>query len=207
MEQSNALDEDQIVDYQMVLEKAQVDKPRVFFFVRQLQITFILTRSLIRVFTPTLLHKFMIKLKHLCQNIHQNFLLMIDMILKEFFLQTQISAPYDQTNKHELFAYTQRGLKVTQTVEYKLLTNINNKKLRSKERFAKTLTSFRQNNEVNIQHLKKIVKFIVDSYSQECLPYKVLAFDIQEIMRQYLTNERTATGSHFGDDPNQKGVQ
>ena len=86
MEQSNALDEDQIVDYQMVLEKAQVDKPRVFFFVRQLQITFILTRSLIRVFTPTLLHKFMIKLKHLCQNIHQNFLLMIDMILKEFFL-------------------------------------------------------------------------------------------------------------------------
>ena len=149
----------------MVLEKAQVDKPRVFFFVRQLQITFILTRSLIRVFTPTLLHKFMIKLKHLCQNIHQNFLLMIDMILKEFFLQTQISTPYDQTNKHELFAYTQRGLKVTQTVEYKLLTNINNKKLRSKERFAKTLTSFRQNNEVNIQHLKKIAKFIVDSYS------------------------------------------
>ena len=92
-------------------------------------------------------------------------------------------------------------------MEYKLLTNINNKKLRSKERFAKTLTSFRQNNEVNIQHLKKIVKFIVDSYSQECLPYKVLAFDIQEIMRQYLTNERTATGNHFGDDPNQKGVQ
>ena len=106
-------DEDQIVDYQMILEKAKVDKPRVFFFVRQLQITFILTRSLIRVFAPALLHKFMIKLKHLCQNIHQNFLLMIDMILKEFFLQTQINAPYDQMNKHELFDCTRRGLNVT----------------------------------------------------------------------------------------------
>lgn len=176
----------------------------MLFFVRQLQITFILTRSLIRVLTPTLLHKFMIKLKHICQNIHQNFLLVIDMILKEFFLQAQMNSPYDQVNKHEPFLYTQGGLNVTKTVEYKLLKNIASKKLRSKEKFAKTLTSFRQNNEVNIQHLKKIVKFIVDSYSQECLPYKVLAFDIQEIMRQYLSNV-AASMNNFGNDPNSKG--
>ena len=34
MEQFDVQDEDQIVDYQMVLEEAKVDKPRVFFFVR-----------------------------------------------------------------------------------------------------------------------------------------------------------------------------
>jgi hypothetical protein len=77
---------------------------------------------------------------------------------------------------------------VTKSVEYLLLKKITTKKLRSKEKFAKTLTSFRQNNEVNIQNLKKIVKFIIDSYNQESLPYKVLAFDIQEIMRQHLNN-------------------
>jgi len=115
-----------------------------------------------------------------------------------------MNSSYDQMNKHELFLYTQRGLNVTKTVEYKLLKNIASKKLRSKEKLAKTLTSFRQNNEVNIQHLKKIVKFIVDSYSQECLPYKVLAFDIQEIMRQYLSNV-AASMNNFGNDPNSKG--
>ena len=71
------------------------------------------------------------------------------------------------------------------------MKNIASKKLRSKEKFAKTLTSFRQNNEVNIQNLKKIVKFIIDSYNQESLPFKVLAFDIQEIMRQHLNNLTT----------------
>jgi hypothetical protein len=64
------------------------------FFVRQLQITFILTRALIRVFVPGLLQKFQVKFQHMCQNIHQNFLLMIDMILKEFLLQSQTGVPY-----------------------------------------------------------------------------------------------------------------
>ena len=131
----------------------------MFFFVRQLQITFILTRALIKVFTHSLLQRFQIKMQHLCQNIHQNFLLMIDMILKEFLVQGESSS-------------------ITKSVEYRLLKNITSKKLRSKEKFAKTLTSFRQNNEVNIQNLKKVVKFIIDSYNQESLPYKVLAFDI-----------------------------
>lgn len=85
-------------------------------------------------------------------------------------------------------ASKQAAESVTKSVEFRLLKNITSKKLRSKEKFAKTLTSFRQNNEVNIQNLRKIVKFIIDSYSQESLPYKVLAFDIQEIMRQHLNN-------------------
>jgi uncharacterized protein YdhG (YjbR/CyaY superfamily) len=87
---------------------------------------------------------------------------MIDMILKEFLVSENVSISNN----------------ITKSVEYRLLKNITSKKLRSKEKFAKTLTSFRQNNEVNIQNLKKIVKFIIDSYNQESLPYKVLAFDI-----------------------------
>lgn len=44
-----------IIDYKTILQNANVDKIRVMFFVRQLQITFILTRALIRVFVPGLL--------------------------------------------------------------------------------------------------------------------------------------------------------
>lgn len=61
-------------------------------------------------------------------------------------------------------------------------------KLRHKEKESKSLTSLRQNNEVNIQNLKKIVKYIIDSYQQEVMSFKVLAFDMQEIMKTHLSN-------------------
>lgn len=43
-----------------------------------------ITRALIRVLPASLMTRFESKLKALCQNIHQSFLLIIDLILKQF---------------------------------------------------------------------------------------------------------------------------
>ena len=43
---------------------------------------------------------------------------MIDMILKELFMQTQANIPYDQLNKHEIFALTNRNANIVKTNEY-----------------------------------------------------------------------------------------
>ena len=79
-------------------------------------------------------------------------------------------------------------MNIVKTNEYQYLRQMTDSKLRNKEKHSKTLTSFRQNNEVNIQNLKKIVKYVLDSYTQDCVPYKILAFDIQEIMKHHLSN-------------------
>ena len=51
--------EDEIeIDYKTVVQRAGINKLRVMFFVRQLQISQILTSALIRVFVPSLLQKF-----------------------------------------------------------------------------------------------------------------------------------------------------
>ena len=91
-------------------------------------------------------------------------------------------------NKHEIFALTNRNANIVKTNEYQYLRQITDQKLRNKEKHAKTLTSFRQNNEVNIQNLKKVVKYVIDSYTQDCVAFKILAFDIQEIMKHHLSN-------------------
>ena len=93
-------------------------------------------------------------------------------------MQTQANIPYDQLNKHEIFALTNRNANIVKTNEYQYLRQITDQKLRNKEKHAKTLTSFRQNNEVNIQNLKKVVKYVIDSYTQDCVAFKILAFDI-----------------------------
>lgn len=59
-----------ITDYQQLLRFSKIDKPRLLMFARQLQLSFILARALIRVLPPSLIQKFLIKLKHLCTNIH-----------------------------------------------------------------------------------------------------------------------------------------
>ncbi len=73
-----------LMDYEQVLMDSKVDKPRLVLFARQLQLTFIMTRTLIRVLPSSLLSRFSLKIKQLFSNIHQNFLLTIDIILKEF---------------------------------------------------------------------------------------------------------------------------
>lgn len=50
------------------------------------------------------------------------------------------------------------------------------------------LTCFRQNNEVNIQNLKKINKYLLDSYSPESIGIKVLANEVVEVMKLHLNN-------------------
>lgn len=50
------------------------------------------------------------------------------------------------------------------------------------------LTSFRQNNEVNIQNLKKINKYLIDSYSPESIGIKVLANEVVDIIKNHLNN-------------------
>ena len=90
---------------------------------------------------------------------------MVDMVLKEVFMES----------------ITTSTSQITETLDYKMLKNITDIKLKNRG-----LTLFRQNNEVNVQNLKRIIKYIVDSYTQECVPYKVLAFDIQEIMKLHL---------------------
>lgn len=62
--------------------------------------------------------------------------------------------------------------------EWIFLRNLVDEKLLESKQ--KTLTSFRQNNEVSLQSLKKIVKLIIDSHAPECLPFKFLAFEIQD---------------------------
>lgn len=76
---------------------------------------------------------------------------------------------------------------VSKSPTYILLKNTSDNRLRNKERQAKILTSFRQNNEVNIQTLKKGIKYILDSYSAECLQCKPLAADLQEIIKVHLS--------------------
>ena len=64
------------------------------------------------------------------------------------------------------------------SVDFKLLKNITTKKIISRDNFARIMTIFRQNNELNSQHLKKVVKYLLDSNASECLPFKVLAYDM-----------------------------
>ena len=111
--------------YQKLLIDARIEKPRFILFARQLQVSFMITRSLIRVLPATLMQRFEAKLKALCQNIHQSFLLIIDLILKQF--QSEFS----------------RHFEIQQSVDFKLLRNITSKKIKSKDNFARTLTIFR----------------------------------------------------------------
>lgn len=117
------------------------------------------------------------------------------MILKEFFQQSQaLSVAYKGMNQSQVMEYASNSLDadICQNIDYKLLKNIASKKIRSKDNFARTLTIFRQNNEVSVQNLKKVIKFILDSYSSDCVAYKALALDVQEVIRLNFSN--TATG-------------
>ena len=80
--QSSESQRNNFVIYQKLLIDAKIEKPRFILFARQLQVSFMITRSLIRVLPISLMQRFEAKLKALCQNIHQSFLLIIDLILK-----------------------------------------------------------------------------------------------------------------------------
>jgi hypothetical protein len=126
-----------------------------------------ITRALIRVLPASLMTRFESKLRALCQNIHQSFLLIIDLILKQF--QSECG--------HQEGYHSAKQTDIHQSIDFKLLRNITSKKIKSKDNFARTLTIFRQNNEINILYLKKIIKYILDSYSTDCGPFKLLAQD------------------------------
>lgn len=117
------------------------------FFVRQMQITFMLTKAFVRMFPNTLLQRFQVKLQHICQNIHQNFLLTINMVLRSLYSESQT---LENTERNEYFSITDRTSSLTKSDSYRILRKIVEEKLRTKEKQVKSLTSFRQNNEVNI---------------------------------------------------------
>ena len=51
----NEVEKEMEIDYKAIIQRSGINKLRVMFFVRQLQISQILTSALIRVFTPCLL--------------------------------------------------------------------------------------------------------------------------------------------------------
>ena len=72
----------------------------------------------------------------------------------------------------------------TPIAEWVFLRSLVDEKLRESKQ--KTLTSFRQNNEVSQQSLKKIAKHIIDSHAPECSPFKFLAFEVQDMIKNQL---------------------
>lgn len=95
---------------------------------------------------------------------------------------------------------------ITQSVDFKLLRNITSKKIKSKENFARILTIFRQNNEINILYLKKMIKYILDSYASECLPFKDVALEFQEIIRINYGSANTAAGTQSSNREESKQI-
>ena len=67
---------------------------------------------------------------------------------------------------------------IAESVDYKLLKNIATKKLNSRSNPTTMLTKFRQNNELCVLNLKKIIKQILDSKKADLLPLQVLAIDL-----------------------------
>lgn len=92
------------------------------------------------------------------------------------------------------------------SVDFKLLRNITSKKIKSKDNFARTLTIFRQNNEINVLYLKKIIKYILDSYSTDCVPFKPVALDFQEIIRINYGSANTAAGTQSSNREESKVI-
>ena len=90
---------------------SKIDKPRLVLFARQLQLTFIMTRTLIRVLPSSLLSRFSLKIKQLFSNIHQTFLLTIDTILKEFSINEnslEIREPFKSECNSPLYILNSR---------------------------------------------------------------------------------------------------
>ena len=87
-----------------------------------------------------------------------------------------------------------------------MLRNITSKKIKSKDNFARTLTIFRQNNEINILYLKKIIKYILDSYSTDCGPFKSMAQDFQETIRINYGSANTAAGTQSSNREESKAI-
>lgn len=155
-----------------------------------------ITKALIRVLPPSLMTRFESKLRALCQNIHQSFLLIIDLVLKQFQWDSSGQEGY----------YSVQRSDIHQSIDFKLLRNITSKKIKSKDNFARTLTIFRQNNEINILYLKKIIKYILDSYSTDCSPFKALASEFQEIIRINYGSVNTATGAQSSNREESKAI-
>lgn len=140
--------------------------------------------------------RFESKLRALCQNIHQSFLLIIDLILKQFQSEGSHQDGYQSAKQTDIH----------QSIDFKLLRNITSKKIKSKDNFARTLTIFRQNNEINILYLKKIIKYILDSYSADCGPFKFMAQDFQEIIRINYGSANTAAGTQSSNREESKAI-
>lgn len=58
--------------------------------------------------------------------------------------------------------------------------------MNSRSNATTVLTKFRQNNELCVLNLKKIIKQILDSKKADLLPLQVLAIDLQEVIRENL---------------------
>lgn len=105
-------------------------------FARHLQICWILLRNLMRVLPSSFLFKHGDKLKHISRSCHQNFIFVVDTVMRHCESQRYIA----------------------NSVDYKLLKKIATKKLNSRTNATTMLTKFRQNNELSVLNLKKIIK-------------------------------------------------
>jgi hypothetical protein len=143
-----------------MIQSVDCKKERPKYFSQQLQVSLVLTNSLIQVFSPQYLQRFSHKFRTIYTNIHQNFILYIDTILNCC------------------------NINPTENLNYILLRKLIVKKLKNKQK-SQRLTCFRQNNEVNLLIIKKICRSLVEQTVSDLLDFKDFTDNLLDILRSY----------------------